>query len=233
MLKKNYALRAAALLFAGCMFCLCTIAGTVARYALDVPIRGTAARAGIFCVQVSADAADWVTLGTGAALGSASTGLGPLYEEDLVDFENVRTAPGSTVRLHVDPADGTIIAPGTGGKLSFVVRNLSEVPVWVWLERGPGFAEPTNAGIAFSGNDGVNWRPTIEEALADTGISGFYYLPPAQAVGLAVSTPPIHVWWKWPFEIDGVQDSTDTGLGTASSKESLAIFLLVKAEQAD
>ena len=210
-MKKNYFLRAAALLVACCMFGLCTITGTMARYTGKFDASGTAVRAGIFRVIAQDNEGEWIPLGGTSTIDLFKT----LQEANIVNDETdvVAAASGETV----------IIAPGTGGKFDIKVQNLSEVAVKILVtDIGTGTATvPIEWYVGPPGAYGTGaW------ASAFPGISTGGTLAPQS------SETTFTFYWRWAFEVDNPRD-TSLGVDAKTAAVTYTLPLKVTAEQLD
>ena len=250
-MKKNIFLRIALLAL---VFTLSTCgifmgSGTAAKYyaTANVKAEGTVA---LFDVRVNNGTDNIAAAGTVIA----DANLGALWEEDFVALENVKKDPGSAdtglTTLHVSPATGTILAPGTGSKNAVTVTNLSEVAVDVWISAGSGGNTPSTK-IVFSGNLGTDWDATLADAMTKAidspklpdGTTAYpaakvnttthkVRLDPAGGTNCTVVFP---LWWKWPFannDGNASTDGSDTYLGVNASAK-LTIPVVVNVEQVD
>jgi hypothetical protein len=148
---------------------------------------------------------------------------------------------------HVDPYDGTVIAPGTQGKISFKVQNDSEVRIKVSVKTAdspatyPGtttnLASGNPAGIVFchtASGTFTTFSTAVTNALnaQSGGSGGSFELGPKTTS--SVQSGDINLYWQWPFSPSPEQDAIDTDLGVnAASAEKLTIPLLVHVEQVD
>jgi len=204
-LKKNHFLRAAALLLACCMFSLCTITGTMAKFIKPLgSAEADIVRAGYFEV-VAYDGTDWVSLVT--------AGLGSGLEVDLfdtickVDAETPHNDDPLAPTIVEDPK---VIAPGTGGKFKIIVVNLSECAVDVTMALGA--ALPTNVPLQWLGTP------------PSTGGTTFH-----MAAGPLASSVPVEFEfkWYWDFGTAGTYvqavDGPDTLLGVNQAEYTLPL----------
>ena len=201
-MRKNNCLRAAALLLACCMFGLCTITGTLAKFVKPFnDLGGVMARAGIFKVLVRASEDDpWQEFPPTPPEEIAIAMYDVLYEAILpLPLGTLENAGGE---IHVDwDATNKIIAPGTGGKISIMVLNLSEVAVEAKLsfDTDEIAAGGPNIVLQATGTD----VETIDTVTTDPSgkiapISGQHLFDPIE--------------WYWEFE--DADDDLDTSLGT-------------------
>ena len=261
-MKKNKCLRAAALLLACCMFSLCTITGTLARYMQDVPVDTNKVRAGLFRVAVKDGNGDWVVLGQQAVGDAIKVDLyDTLYEADddepdgILDEEenkdgriDVLNAPGANPNgLGAVDVDSVIIAPGTGGKLKIEVENFSEVDVKISmaLATDTGEYEPIEWWDADT-NAWVDVFPGIPDG-ADTDELKSYPAALA-AIGGPLGTSTITLTWRWKFE-RGIAPNTlvtnpnwywtedlydtERGVGAVTKDDMIGIPLIITATQLD
>lgn len=236
-------LRMVALMMILTMFSLCTITGTTAKYSYTVGVDSNKVRAGIFRVCVK-DGSNWVSLAEGS-LGSTSIKLyDTLYEADVTPTGGTEENPGInsslTVQEHVkvQGEDGkALIAPGTGGRFSIVVRNYSEVDVRVTVKASAPVVAPNLVGTYNTANSTSKvfpiewWDPTLNGNTGDwspnfPGSTGTGVSLNAAALGGDANFPAFT--WRWVFQSGDApntpvtnpnwyygNDPFDTYLGTA------------------
>jgi len=125
----------------------------------------------------------------------------------------------------ISTTNGSIIAPGTAGKMSFTVYNYSEVAIDVWFATASTSPTiPSNSGIVFCNASGVAYS-NFAAALDAIGVIN---LGPGSVT--TTNTGAKDIYWQWPFNNDN--DANDTTLGVAGTAK-LEIPFVVKAEQAD
>lgn len=213
-MKKNYCLRAAALLLVCCIFGLCTITGTMAKFNKPLPGAGAEVRAGVFMVLLKVGDDDWVELGQ-ADLG------GPLEIAlyDVLKQEDAVTTHNSNVL-----AVPKIVAPGTGGMFEIAVKNLSEVAVDVMIELGDSYDISDGPHLEWAAGAPSGWSTTIP---AFPG--GSIRLAALSGVETTGS-----VYWRWRFHRNASEDIDDTGWGVLSADEdrlTIDIPLIIRAVQ--
>lgn len=136
---------------------------------------------------------------------------------------------------HVKPVDGTIIAPGTGGRLTLTLKNASEVAVKFTLNTTNSKLSGTAAAAL---DPKLKWgtaaRPTGTLATALSTINGAADMTLAPGTSASPTTKTVDLYWFWPFGPDA-QDATDTTLGVnAVAADQTAIFTFaVEAAQVD
>ena len=221
-MKKNNILRAAALLLACCMFSLCTITGTMARYVKAFPgTPETVVRAGLFKVMVRANGSgSWVEIASASFNSQLSLDL----YTTLLDLTNTGELAGPEqvgYSATDDVADiANIIAPGTGGEFKLEVRNDSEVDVDVFIMLGSAFDNTGGPYIEWKQSDN-SWDP----AFPGHGTSA---APIRLEMGGALGTTYETFSWRWAFDKSKggkVEDSVDTGLGVSGGSYTLPITI--------
>ena len=159
--------------------------------------------------------------------------------------------PGSgTVDLDtISAVDGSIIAPGTGGRLSFVFTNRSEVSVRFWLATVSTTVESianltkglTVNEIKFAYDNGSGTAPALSQfgtlaAALGSYTTQYVELGPWNGTGSPPSAA-IGVYWQWPFEQSPAQNTQDTILGEDAQNTSNAglmeMILKIRAQQVD
>lgn len=221
-MKRNVFLRAAAAIMVCCVATLCLLPSTFARYTQTLSPNNTVVRAGIF--RVIANDTDF----TASSVSTIGTTL---------NWGNL-LQPGSWgAEQNVSPANGTIIAPGTGGRFEVTFENQSEVPVrFSFVGSSPSALSATNLGAG-----GV--MPVLEFATSQTGpwVAGEAGLLAALNDTTAqillpntISPTPMQVYWQWPFNEAAHVAHTILGYNAAqntSSPPTLQVTLQFRAEQ--
>ena len=193
--KSSMMVRLVAVLAVVMMFTMCFVGGTFAKYTSS----GTGTD--------SATVAKWDIRVNGSEIATSDT-----FTFDL--FQTITDSDLTSAETDIAPADGSIIAPGTSGKFSIAIQNLSQVNATYAIDY-----TVTNTGnipVEFSTN-GTDWKTNIDE-LDVTGIT----------IGLGTDTT-VTVQWKWAF--DG-NDTTDTNLGKDGTA-TLEVSAKVTATQVD
>ena len=223
-MKKNYFLRAAAVLLVVSLFGLCIIPGTMGKFESDFTAGGNTIRAGLFEVKVM-DGEDWVSIVQGSTGQTIDIGL----YETLTQAGNAlagtpahsRTGTATEGAIKDDSANHRyLIAPGCGGQFKIAIWNLSEVDVEVNVTAGS-----ITGGLSAQ----IEWW---------TG-SGWSTVPPV-ITSSSGNTLPYHdgVWesnpviWRWEFERGGTTwrntaDQADTNLGRTGGGMSLPVTISV------
>ena len=163
-------------------------------------------------------------------------------------WDTLGAAPGGgPAETDITVNDGTIIAPGTWGRIPLWFRNDSEVTVRFRLDTVDSTATgiPT-ANIQFSHN-GTAWVDTLAAALTAANASPTLELPPVATLGGTGTPVGMNVYWRWRFMATGTpaqiqaQDVADTNLGVAAAeagadfnaRPGLTLTLNIRAEQVD
>ena len=236
-MKKNYCLRAAALLLACCVFSLCTVTGTLARYIEGTSIGAAKVRAGIFRVAVKRGT-EWVDIASGDLGGSGS--------ELVIDlFETLNEADTTTAENEVVSVDRTttpnakvLIAPGTGGEFRITVKNFSEVEVEIEVDSGS--PEVRSGGLLSALTLPLEWETSTAGVWDDDfpGVTAGATLEPLGAEETYFFT------WRWAYETGAApetsgnpnwyygNDPDDTNLAIPGTV-TYEIPLTIRAEQID
>lgn len=193
--RSSMMVRLVAVLAVTMMFTMCFVGGTFAKYTSSAT--GTD----------NANVAKWDIRVNGSEIATSDT-----FTFDL--FQTITDSDLTSAETDIAPADGSIIAPGTSGKFSIAIQNLSQVNATYSIDY-----TVTNTGnipVEFSTN-GTDWQTDINE-LDVTNV----------AIGLGTDTT-VTVQWRWVF--DG-NDTTDTALGSAATA-TLTVAAAVTATQVD
>lgn len=193
--RSSMMVRLIAVLAVVMMFTMCFVGGTFAKYTSS----GTGTD--------TATVAKWDIRVNGSEIATSDT-----FTFDL--FQTITDSDLTSAENDIAPADGSIIAPGTSGKFSIAIQNLSQVNATYAIDY-----TVTNTGnipVEFSTN-GTDWKTDINE-LDVTNV----------AIELGTDTT-VTVQWRWVF--DG-NDTTDTALGSAATA-TLTVAATVTATQVD
>jgi len=127
---------------------------------------------------------------------------------DLATVANANDLSTETGSVDTDVIKGAKVAPGTWGKISFKLENLSEVTASYAVRIDE---LTTTLPLKFS-VDGKTWKKA-SDIMTDINSNGKYSFSEATlAVGSAATTA--NLFWKWDFDEAG---NTDTALGAAAS----------------
>lgn len=187
--------RLVAVLAVTMMFTMCFVGGTFAKYTSSAT--GTD----------NANVAKWDIRVNGSEIATRDT-----FTFEL--FQTITDSNLTSAETDMAPADGSIIAPGTSGKFSIAIQNLSQVNAKYAINYT--VTNNDNIPVEFSTN-GTAWTTNINDLdVADVQI------------GLGTDTT-VTVQWRWVF--DG-NDTTDTSLGSAATA-TLTVAANVTATQVD
>ena len=198
--KSSMMVRLVAVLAVTMMFTMCFVGGTFAKYTSS----GTGTD--------TATVAKWDIRVNGSEIATSD-----IFTFDL--FQTITDSDLISAETDIAPADGSIIAPGTSGKFSIAIQNLSQVNATYAIDY-----IVTNTGnipVEFSTN-GTDWKTNIND-LDVTNV----------AIGLGTDTT-VTVQWRWRFEADNVTegDNADTTLGKDGTA-TLEVSAKVTATQVD
>lgn len=225
-MKKNYFLRAAAVLLVCGMFSLCTIPRTLSRFSGTFNIPGSTVRAGIFEVALQKADGTWASITRGAVGTPFAIDLYETLLQPVGPTEDPATNHTGTV-LQPPPAGTPVrIAPGTGGQFKITVKNFSEVDVEVRVVDGT----PIVSG-GFIMSDKIEWWNAGSWSSSFPGVSTG--VPLAALGGQYTYT----FLWRWRYDRGGgvwmsTQDKNDTELGY-NGTVTYSIPLTVYVEQVD
>ena len=201
-MKKNVMMRVASILLVAVLLTTCAISGTFAKYVAETT--GTD----------SARVAKWDMQINGTSFNDGT------FTFDL--FKTITDSDGTSAEGDIEPADGSIIAPGTSGSFDLVIKNASEVTAKYWF----AFTATNAAGIPIEyqivpeGGTPSAWTSDVTD----------FDIAYADAVTQAVNGQTTYtVNWRWIF--DG-NDTTDTDLGVAGTA-TVAVTATLNAEQVD
>lgn len=195
--RSSMMVRLVAVLAVTMMFTMCFVGGTFAKYTSSAT--GTD----------SATVAKW-----SFKVGETDIATSDTFTFDL--FKTVKDTGGAD-EADINPADGSIIAPGTQGSFDLVLTNASQVTAQYAIDY-----TVTNTGnipVKFSVDGGTTWTDDLADVTA------------SDSTKLAANsgTTTITVQWRWVF--DG-NDATDTNLGSAGTAV-LTVAAAVTATQVD
>ena len=193
-MKKNKVLLLGIITVFVAIFSLTLVSGTWAKYTSEVS--GTS----------TATVAKWAwkvdstkVVGDGTTATSFNVNLFKTIKEE------------DTTTEETDVKNG-LIAPGTGGQLSFTVENASEVSGKVVLkfEESENFSSiPLEYSV-----DGITWTT----AAAFSALAG--NTAELKLGGTAPLTKEFKIYWRWAFTGD---DAKDTGLGNATTAPTITV----------
>ena len=193
--RSSMMVRLVAVLAVTMMFTMCLVGGTFAKYTSS----GTGTD--------TATVAKWDIRVNGSEIAKSDT-----FTFDL--FQTITDSDLTSAETDIAPADGSIIAPGTSGKFSIAIQNLSQVNATYTIDYT--VTNTNNIPVEFSTN-GTDWKRDIN-ALDVTDV----------AIGLGTDTT-VTVQWRWVF---AGNDTTDTALGSAATA-TLTVAAKVTATQVD
>lgn len=207
-MKKNRAMRLAALLLVAVLMSTCGISGTFAKYVTEVKATDNA--------RVAA----W-------GFGESSTIDFDLFDvsyDDTVVSSNSDNliAPGTTKTETVK-----LNYAGTAGKAAPEVDYTIDLDV-VLAETSIGDAIKANPNIDWFFN-GV-WFDSWDDML--TAIDGYHESVEANALPV-ISSSGIEIGWNWKFSTDATMDSYDTAMGNANPLETVKLTIKLIATQVD
>ena len=198
--RSSMMVRLVAALAVTMMFTMCLVGGTFAKY--------TSSATG----NDNANVAKWDIRVNGSEIATSDT-----FTFDL--FQTITDSDLTSAETDIAPADGSIIAPGTSGKFSIAIQNLSQVNATYAIDYT--VTNTDNIPVEFSTN-GTDWKTNIND-LDVTNV----------AIGLGTDTT-VTVQWRWRFEADNVTegDNADTTLGKDGTA-TLEVSAKVTATQVD
>ena len=208
-----------------CMFCLCTVTGTLSKYIgnFNFPT-ASSPRAGLFKVEVlkSSSPDVWQNIGSGSAL---TINLFQTLTESSVGTAGPDNTPEGAD--HVALA-AKVIAPGTGGAFKVTVRNESEVDVRVSVSVAGGTAVGklqwyVSAGTWSNVTPGGGMTMDLDNKFKTNTLDSIT-IPPLTKQG------EIDFYWRWLF--DSGDNGGDTTLGRAQTVYS-NIPVTITATQLD
>ena len=217
-MKKNLFLRVGALMLvatlASCGIFIGT--GTTAKYVASANVQASGQVAKFSVLINDGEIAN-------ATLTPTTVNAGDLSDSTIWQATDMggTAHPAGTTTGTITTNDGSLIAPGTGGKFAFKIENKSQVTVKVTI----------------SAATTANLLPTAKIVFSDTA-SGTYGADLSSAIGVITLHPGAaattkDIYWKWPFTGAAGQDAADTALGIAATPPSLLAHLKVDVEQLD
>ena len=201
--RSSMMVRLVAALAVTMMFTMCLVGGTFAKY--------TSSATG----NDNANVAKWDIRVNGSEIATSDT-----FTFDL--FQTITDSDLTSAETDIAPADGSIIAPGTSGKFSIAIQNLSEVNATYAID----YTVTSNVSsipVEFSTN-GTDWKTDIND-LDVTNVP----------IGLGTDKT-VTVYWKWDFSTGDAADAYDTLLGTMAAGETVPVIYVsakVTATQVD
>ena len=195
--RSSMMVRLVAVLAVTMMFTMCFVGGTFAKYTSSAT--GTD----------SATVAKWDIRVNGANITTSDT-----FTFDL--FNTVNDTTDNNAETAMAPNGGTIIAPGTTGKFTIKLQNLSEVNA----EYSTEYTVTSNVSsipVQYS-LDGDRWTTEIS-TLNRTNCT----------IGLGTEGE-VTVYWKWDFSTGAAADAYDTLLGTMAAAGETVPVIYVSAK---
>ena len=196
-MKKNNMMRLASILLVLVLLTTSVISGTFAKYTTEAN-----------STTDTAKVAKWNVLLNGEQMTAAHT-----FTFDL--FNTVIDTKNDATETDIATADGSIIAPGTKGQMSFELKNFSEVVAEYTIDYS--ITNNENIPVVFS-LDGADWKNSIDELDVTTPVN--------MPIGDAKT---VTVYWMWAFNGD---DAKDTGLGLKGT-DTISVTAKVIATQVD
>ena len=199
--RSSMMVRLVAVLAVTMMFTMCFVGGTFAKY--------TSSATGTDSTTV----AKWDIRVNGSEIATRDT-----FTFEL--FQTITDSDLSSAETDMAPADGSIIAPGTSGKFSIAIQNLSQVNAKYTIDYT--VTNTSSIPVEFS-TDGSDWKTNINQLNVTD-----------DAIGLGTEET-VTVYWRWRFEADNVTvgDNLDTSLGSADPAATLTVVANVTATQVD
>lgn len=197
-MKKNRMMRLASVLMVMVLLTTSVISGTFAKYTSSATATD------------KARVAKWNVLLNDTQLKYTNT-----FTFDL--FSTVVDTKDSNTETDISVADGTIIAPGTKGQMSFELKNFSEVVAEYVIDYK--ITNDKNIPVVFSltGN-GTDWTDDIDTLDVTTPVN--------MPIGYSGT---ITVYWMWAFEGD---NEFDTELGIKGT-DYITVDATITATQVD
>ena len=138
--RSSMMVRLVAVLAVTMMFTMCFVGGTFAKYTSSAT--GTD----------NANVAKWDIRVNGSEIATRDT-----FTFEL--FQTITDSDLSSAETDMAPADGSIIAPGTSGKFSIAIQNLSQVNAKYTINYT---VNTSSIPVEFS-TDGSNWKTNINQ----------------------------------------------------------------------
>lgn len=199
--KSSMMVRLTALLVVAMMFTMCFVGGTFAKY--------TSSATGTDGSKV----AKWSIKVNENDITTA------WFKFDL--FSTVKDSNGTDDETDMAPVDGSIIAPGTGGKFDIVIKNDSQVNATYKIDYT--VTNENGIPVKFS-TDKTQWHDSIENLnVSDKAIN-------------MNDTATVTVYWKWDYFVNDAGDTADTDLGKAAGGAGvpgITVHATVTATQVD
>lgn len=185
-MKKNRLMRIAALLLVLTLATSCFVGGTFAKYTSE------------FTAEDSARVAKWAFTFDGVDADFSTKKFNFTLFDTVYDIDTVADDE------HVKDT-ATIIAPGTYGKVTIALQNVSEVDATYQV----AFTAGDEAGVPLQwSTDGSTWKDNIADCnVAETDIN-------------MNASQNIVLYWKWAFTDDAIVEQTDvadTALGVTGT----------------
>ena len=193
-MKKNVMMRIASLLLIAVLITTCGISGTYAKYTTKYTAEDTA-RVALFKVNAFGTYADAITETVTVDIFDQSK----IYDTKEADY-----AAGVEDEDIKNGTDGTaIIAPGSWGTFSFVVKNESEVDVTYTVDYT---VDEKSVPLEWS-TDGSTWNESLSDVTATE-------------LAMGTGTATVTIYWRWAITDDAdeaTRDAADTALGFAGT----------------
>lgn len=219
-MKKNRAMRLAALLLVAVLMSTCGISGTFAKYV------------------TSAEAMDTAHV---AKFGVAIDAKGETFAKAYDDLE--KNADAEVL------ADVKVVAPGTGGNMaSMTLTGTPEVAVKVsyvadfalsdnWIANGEFYC-PLKINVEGTEVNGLNYINNKDgfESAVEALINGWTKTYNAGTDLSTVEADSVSVSWEWPFSTSAENDVKDTALGNqaaAGNPATVTLSIKTTVEQVD
>lgn len=193
-MKKNRMMRLAAILLVCVLLSTSVISGTFAKYTTQASATD-AARVAKWDIQIN-----------GSQMQATHT-----FAFDL--FNTIVDTKDGNGETDIKATDGSIIAPGTKGQMSFTLKNDSEVTASYAIVFGMTETEDIPVQFSLTGENGT-WTDDI---------CNLNFNVPIANIG---DEQTVTVYWQWDFEGD------DTALGLKGT-DVITITATVTATQVD
>lgn len=200
-MKKNRLMRIAALLLVLTLATSCFVGGTFAKYTSE------------FTAEDSARVAEWAFSVGPDASSTVSVDLAVDKTFTFELFDSIVDTVDGNDDADVDDS-AKIIAPGTKGSITVVLKNDSEVNATYAVD----YTETNEAGVPLKWSlNGTDWEDAITT-----------FNKAATAIAMD-ATAEITLHWMWAFDGD---DGVDTDLGIDGSAEP-TVKVKITVEQVD